>query len=110
MHCGAKMQLIMAQLFQEILQDIFVVNPEKPPDKYPSPADCKGMFIIKEGRPRILLKQIQRSNTIEDKTEEMMKEGLDEDGYEYDEYSDNDQIIETNDEDVGKNVNIKINR
>ncbi len=53
MHCGPVQQKMMADMYREILKDIYVLDHNNPPERYPSPNDLKGMFIIKEGRPKI---------------------------------------------------------
>jgi hypothetical protein len=53
MHCAPEQQKIMAKLFKEILKDIYVIDESNPPERYPSPEELKGKFIIKEGRSRI---------------------------------------------------------
>lgn len=53
MHCSNKQQEVMTKYFKEILIDLYIVDPENPPIKYPSPEALKGKFIIKCGRTRI---------------------------------------------------------
>lgn len=87
MHCKPSQQQIMAKLYREILEDIYVIDENFPPEKYPSPEDLKNNFIIKEGRSRILRKEkretfrtkVQFENEIEnnDISDEFDKEGFD---------------------------------
>lgn len=53
MHCSPEQQIKMARLFKEILKDIYVIDEHNPPERYPSPEELKGKFIIKEGRSKI---------------------------------------------------------
>lgn len=46
--CKKEQQLILAQYLKEILKDIYSLNIHKLPDKYPSPKDLEGKFIIKQ--------------------------------------------------------------
>ena len=50
MHCSAEQQKIMAFNFNDILKDIYKLDSKNPPDKYPSPKELKGKFIIKEAK------------------------------------------------------------
>jgi phosphatidylinositol phospholipase C delta len=50
MHCSAKQQKIMADLFSEILKDIYIIDENNLPECYPSPNELKGKFIIKEDK------------------------------------------------------------
>jgi hypothetical protein len=123
MHCNAKMQAIMAKLYRDILIDIYAVNPENPPEHYPSPHELKGMFIIKEGRPRILRKSIsilKRCSTInegqnynamqisEDTEQEHENENDSANDSDDENFTDQQmlQYVRHIDEDVGKNNNI----
>lgn len=54
MHCSPPQQKMMADMFKDILVDIFVLDPDNPLKEYPSPHDLKGKFIIKESRERII--------------------------------------------------------
>lgn len=47
-YCKKEQQIILAQYLREILKDIFTLNSNKLPEKYPSPKDLEGKFIIKE--------------------------------------------------------------
>lgn len=50
MHCSNEQQKIMANMFKEILKDIYVLNENDLPDQYPSPNKLKKKFIIKEAK------------------------------------------------------------
>lgn len=60
MHCSNKQQEVMTKYFKEILVDLYIVDPENPPNKYPSPEALKGKFIIKCGRTRIFKDKNQK--------------------------------------------------
>ena len=47
-YCKKEQQLILAHYLRDILKDIFTINTHKLPDKYPSPKELEGKFIIKE--------------------------------------------------------------
>ncbi len=47
----------MARLYKEILKDIYILDEDNPPERYPSPEELKGMFIIKDSRNRIFKKE-----------------------------------------------------
>ena len=57
MHCSAEQQKIMARLYKEILRDIYILDENNPPERYPSPEELKGMFIIKDSRNRLFRKE-----------------------------------------------------
>lgn len=50
MHCSAEQQKIMAQMFKEILKDIYTFSEKDLPELYPSPNKLKRKFIIKEAK------------------------------------------------------------
>lgn len=47
-YCKKEQQIILAQYLRDILKDIYTINNNKLPDKYPSPKELEGKFIIKE--------------------------------------------------------------
>lgn len=49
-YCKKEQQMILAQYLKEILKDIFAINTHKLPDKYPTPKELEGKFIIKESK------------------------------------------------------------
>ncbi len=55
--CNEEQQLILSQYIKEILKDIYTLNINKLPDKYPSPKDLVGKFIIKEYKDFNLLRK-----------------------------------------------------
>ena len=55
MNCNAEQQKIMAFNFNDILKDIYKLDSKNPSDKYPSPKELNGKFIIKEFSIKILL-------------------------------------------------------
>lgn len=61
MHCSEKQQQIMSDLYKSILQDIFILNPEKLNNDFPSPNALKNTFIIKEARESIRYEKQQYS-------------------------------------------------
>jgi len=55
--CNKEQQLILANYMKDILKDIFTINSNKLPEKYPSPKDLQGKFIIKEIKTLKILRQ-----------------------------------------------------
>lgn len=54
MHCSPPQQKMMADMFKEILVEIFILDADNPLQNYPSPAELQYKFIIKESRSRII--------------------------------------------------------
>jgi len=55
--CSKEQQLILAQYLKDILKDVFTLNINKLPDKYPSPKELEGKFIIKESKNLNMIKR-----------------------------------------------------
>lgn len=49
-YCKKEQQIVLAQYLREILKDLFTINSNKLPEKYPSPKELEGKFIIKESK------------------------------------------------------------
>lgn len=76
MHCSKDQQDKMADYFVNILQDIYFIDENNPPENYPKLRDLKGKFIIKHKRGRIFSSKYNIENISDRNIHEIQEDCL----------------------------------